>query len=603
MNGLLKYFLAISAFLNITFTLFAQNLVSNPSFENSKFSHHPNSPIIKEWKFLKFEGAGICDKNIQERTPTDEEAILCPKNILAIDGTKMLQLVYRKDISDGVRGCYISTRLSEPLQIGELYKVSVQLYWPKLSYIDSSMSKYFGLMTSYNEATFEKSSILRKKVLHSNTIKPNQWNSLEWYIEPNCIQKYLTVGVFKNANWDSLKWKNNTLQWGYYFIDKVSVEKVKSSSSVVFRKFCNEFPYDPSIAPLFTKKDTTVFFEKGNYILTKYEQQKIKYTFKNKNNYKKCILIEGYTSSEGETNLLLSRNRALQVAKYCQDSLNFKPYQLLSVGYGSNKLRNKENSEKEKVLNRRVQLTTINLPPQAMFYRYAHTLYKKNKIDSVFMMLNLWEGAVEQSEKILLYFDIEFKSLHQLPKWRLLSEKIKKSYKSKSKIGQETFLLDSLYCTDQMYRLQPNFSSFILDLPGYVFQIDTADWNFKDTSNQMQINDSLNLILFEKQILNKIGLPKRSQVGGRAAKAALLVLVHSGRLSLMEKYLPIVEQYVLQGEANNELYAILYDKIQIAKNKKQKYGTQFQILNGQNLIMPTENEENLKATRKAVGLD
>jgi hypothetical protein len=97
-----------------------------------------------------------------------------------------------------------------------------------------------------------------------------------------------------------------------------------------------------------------------------------------------------------------------------------------------------------------------------------------------------------------------------------------------------------------------------------------------------------------------MGLPKRSQVGGRTAKAALLVLVHCGRLSLMEKYLPIVEQYVLQGEANNELFAILYDKIQIYKNKKQKYGTQFNI---QNIRMPTEDEDNLKARRKSIGLD
>lgn len=598
MNTLLKW-----AFIFISNAVVAQNLVPNPSFENSKFEHYPTPSVLKDWRFLK--GGCVCDKNINERTSTDIQARLCPKDTFAIDGIKMIQLGYQagcicsSDRYSDACAQYAITKLSSPLQIGQMYKISLQVFWPKLDYIDPSLFKHLGVMTSYNEPVYEKGSILRKKVLHSSTIKSNQWNQLEWYIETTCIQNYLTIGIFKNADWDSLKWQDNTPQNGYYFIDKVSVEKVDYAPSITYSKFCNEYPYG-TVSPSFVLQETTVLFDKNRDDLKLTEQKKLNTIFNPKNNTKKCVLIEGHTDSDGSDNLTLSKNRALQVAKYCQDSLHFKPYQLLSVGYSSNKPKSKGTSEAEKVLNRRVEIKTINLPPQAMFYRYAHALYKQNKIDSVFMMLNLWEGAVEQSEKILLYFDIEFKSLHQLPKWRLLSEKIKKSYKSKSKIGQETFLLDSLYCTDQMYRLQPNLSSFILDLPGYVFQIDTADWNFKDTSNQMQINDSLNLILFEKQILNRIGLPKRSQVGGRAAKAALLVLVHSGRLSLMEKYLPIVEQYVLQGEANNELYAILFDKIQIAKNKKQKYGTQF---NGQNTRMPTEDEANLKATRKSIGLD
>jgi hypothetical protein len=48
MNTLLKW---VFIFMLISNAVVAQNLVPNPSFENSKFEHYPTPSALKNWRF------------------------------------------------------------------------------------------------------------------------------------------------------------------------------------------------------------------------------------------------------------------------------------------------------------------------------------------------------------------------------------------------------------------------------------------------------------------------------------------------------------------------------------------------------------------------
>jgi hypothetical protein len=43
----------------------------------------------------------------------------------------------------------------------------------------------------------------------------------------------------------------------------------------------------------------------------------------------------------------------------------------------------------------------------------------------------------------------------------------------------------------------------------------------------------------------------------------------------MARYLPIIESYCLEGEAEWETYALVYDRLQLRRGLPQKYGTQY----------------------------
>jgi hypothetical protein len=106
-----------------------------------------------------------------------------------------------------------------------------------------------------------------------------------------------------------------------------------------------------------------------------------------------------------------------------------------------------------------------------------------------------------------------------------------------------------------------------------------------------------------KKVIKKVGWPTTSVVGQEASQAAWLLVQHADHdptfqadcLKLMNK-LP-------KGEVSLINIAYLEDRVRVANNKPQLYGTQFYQEGDTFGPRPIEDSENLDNRRKKVGLE
>lgn len=106
-----------------------------------------------------------------------------------------------------------------------------------------------------------------------------------------------------------------------------------------------------------------------------------------------------------------------------------------------------------------------------------------------------------------------------------------------------------------------------------------------------------------KEIIEKHGWPGRSLVGEDGAHAAWLLVQHADRDHAFQKRcLKLLEKAVKAGEASGVDLAYLTDRVLVAENKKQLYGTQFRVKDGKLEPSPIEDEANVDRRRKDVGL-
>ena len=105
-------------------------------------------------------------------------------------------------------------------------------------------------------------------------------------------------------------------------------------------------------------------------------------------------------------------------------------------------------------------------------------------------------------------------------------------------------------------------------------------------------------------ILEKTGWPKLSEVGQVASNSAYQILLHS-ELDVQKKYLALFKNAVDNKEAKPVNYAAISDKIAIAENRKQSFGTQIRVNDKtkKNEVCPIEDEKNVDKRRKELGLE
>lgn len=108
-----------------------------------------------------------------------------------------------------------------------------------------------------------------------------------------------------------------------------------------------------------------------------------------------------------------------------------------------------------------------------------------------------------------------------------------------------------------------------------------------------------------REILDEFGWPGWSLVGRDGAEAAWVLVQHADLdLDLQKRGLELLEAAVAEGDASPGDLAYLTDRILVAEGKPQIYGTQIAI--DENGVIaprtPIEDEENVDARRKAMGL-
>jgi hypothetical protein len=114
--------------------------------------------------------------------------------------------------------------------------------------------------------------------------------------------------------------------------------------------------------------------------------------------------------------------------------------------------------------------------------------------------------------------------------------------------------------------------------------------------------DSLNMIAV-LDIVDRYGWLGVNKVGAKANETIFLIVQHADSV-IMQKYFPLLAKSYELGESPGKFYAMMLDRILTDKGQKQIFGTQIQMRkeNGEFVLFPIEDESNVDALRKKVGL-
>ena len=106
-----------------------------------------------------------------------------------------------------------------------------------------------------------------------------------------------------------------------------------------------------------------------------------------------------------------------------------------------------------------------------------------------------------------------------------------------------------------------------------------------------------------KHIVALDGFPTAAMVGFDGVEAVMLLTTHAAAdPDFQEQVLKLAAPYVRSGEVRADQVATLTDDLLRARGKKQRYGTQFEFHHGEWRPAPIEDEANVDARRREVGL-
>ena len=85
--------------------------------------------------------------------------------------------------------------------------------------------------------------------------------------------------------------------------------------------------------------------------------------------------------------------------------------------------------------------------------------------------------------------------------------------------------------------------------------------------------------------------------------AALLIVQHSDRdINFQKRMLPKIKNAFNSGDISGQDLALLVDRVLIAADEMQIYGSQIEIVNGDVIVLPVSEPEDLDIRRKKLGL-
>ena len=119
---------------------------------------------------------------------------------------------------------------------------------------------------------------------------------------------------------------------------------------------------------------------------------------------------------------------------------------------------------------------------------------------------------------------------------------------------------------------------------------------------RMREVDSANLKRL-KHIVIQEGFPTAEMVGLDGVNAAWLMAIHAGSdPDFQEKVLKLTRDHVRRGEVRSDQVALLTDNLLAGRGKPQRYGTNFDLHDGELIPAPMEDEANVDKIRRAFGL-
>jgi hypothetical protein len=151
-----------------------------------------------------------------------------------------------------------------------------------------------------------------------------------------------------------------------------------------------------------------------------------------------------------------------------------------------------------------------------------------------------------------------------------------------------------------------------------LYSIDTEE-------KERQLIPQLNTVLRHninrlKAIIKEYGWPGKTLVGTDGAESDFYIAQHADMglhmsnsageiknilpadIEFQKECLALLKAASDKGEAEKQHWAYLTDRVLVNEGKKQIYGTQFEVVNGELKFFPMENEANVDLRRKEVGL-
>lgn len=124
---------------------------------------------------------------------------------------------------------------------------------------------------------------------------------------------------------------------------------------------------------------------------------------------------------------------------------------------------------------------------------------------------------------------------------------------------------------------------------------------FEDLTKRFKETDKYNRE-FLKQVIEKYGWPGKSLVGRPASQAAFLFAQHSDEDTAFQKVCLEKMKAMAEGEVSKQHIAMLTDRVLVHEGKKQLYGSQLSYVDGKLTPSPIEDEANVDARRKEMGM-
>lgn len=341
-------------FLFITMQVCSQNLIPNPSFEETKWCSYyigEFGRFVTNWSTPTWGTTDIFNSCTTGQTgiPNNYNGLQEPK-----DGKNYAGFFAYSD--DNYRE-YIQVRLAKRLEIGVVYHFSFHINLAEKS--DLAIKNIDFLFTDHqlNSTISRELSARQLKKLHIENYVMHRIENTKFYdnnstwikISKEFIatgnEEFLIIGNFnKNSKTDKLLVSyRNTYDVSYYYIDMLHLEQVhpvlleKEEPVTVLKK-------DLKVQNLQKKYEfnedytfTAVTFKTNSSQLSGNAQKEIKDIYNYIKDYKHTkILISGHTDNVGssEFNQLLSEKRARSVA-YFFKSIGLDQDRISAVGYGN----------------------------------------------------------------------------------------------------------------------------------------------------------------------------------------------------------------------------------------------------------------------------
>jgi outer membrane protein OmpA-like peptidoglycan-associated protein len=602
----------------LRFYSMSQSLISNGSFEygigsltNIVITRENFTSYVKDWSGnVTSSPPYICTCNYKN-TEFHEQLNICALPVKPTDGCKMLQMGYQPNCLDWNHenrgnGSCVGTRLSKPLSIGKVYRLSLMLYIPQHHQQYDSFARNIGVNLTLNWPYNPAGSLLHSSGILIDSVIYDQWFQQSWLIRPTCELEYLFIGVMRDSLGPPI---SNQTYYMRYFLDQVQLVEVPLSDKEI-----------SAIQPhcVHTKDDSQsnltnnlggkfqVFFDNRVSIISSKSVETIdsieEIGLKSK---RSTFIVVGHTDNTNPSkNHELSKERAQSVRQKLLEA-GVEDWRILCFGAGDRFPVAENSTEIGRSLNRRAEVSINISNSESVLYRNILEKVRCDSFETARRYLSLWLNIANQQKALTAWFDLRLESVWTTAYKKQYLQKLKKKYNNKD--ADTNFFLDSLWAEDQYYR---TLGKYVENLNYWSSTFDSGD-SFLDMNPNC--SDSLLLVrdstifcsLIKKLEEKKLNFVPISLFGKRTAKNTFLIFQHAPKdnLDKMNAYLKHLELNCLKGEADWNWYAHLYDRIQLIDDKPQRYGTQYtESEDGKSKLLPIEDEGKVNQFRIKIGL-